>query len=384
MTDRAVAKLQALVRIPDVSHPDPARSTPAPSTRSSTRCARPVPAAARAARAAPASTTTACCSTGPARRRPAGRADGAPRRRARRRGGALAAPALRRRDRRRRRLGPRHARRQGLAGRDLRGRRAAPRARTSRPPQDVWLSFGARRGGLRAGRTGRRRGARSPRRDARGSSSTRAARSRTRPSRASSRRSAVIGVTEKGTTTLELRAEGRGGHASTPAPDGPDRPARAGRSCGWRSARSRPRCPSPTLEMMHRIAPHAPARAAAAVRQRPPAPAAAHPRPARRRRRARRDDAHHRRRHHALRLPRAQRDRLDRPRRRQPPDHGRRHRRLGDSSTSARRSPTTRIRLDVVEANEPSPVSPTDDDAFRLLESTISEVVPGRGARRRT
>lgn len=31
----------------------------------------------------------------------------------------------------------------------------------------------------------------------------------------------VIGVTEKGTTSVELRAEGRGGHASTPARNGP-------------------------------------------------------------------------------------------------------------------------------------------------------------------
>ena len=32
---------------------------------------------------------------------------------------------------------------------------------------------------------------------------------------------AVIGVTEKGTTSLELTVEGRGGHASTPAKFGP-------------------------------------------------------------------------------------------------------------------------------------------------------------------
>ena len=31
----------------------------------------------------------------------------------------------------------------------------------------------------------------------------------------------VIGVTEKGTTTVELVADGRGGHSSTPATDGP-------------------------------------------------------------------------------------------------------------------------------------------------------------------
>jgi carboxypeptidase PM20D1 len=35
-----------------------------------------------------------------------------------------------------------------------------------------------------------------------------------------------------------------------------------------------------------------------------------------------------------------------------------------------------RVRVDVVEAHEPSPVSPTDDDAFRLLEDTIRVVFP--------
>ncbi|HYF71276.1 MAG TPA: M20/M25/M40 family metallo-hydrolase, partial [Nocardioides sp.] len=34
------------------------------------------------------------------------------------------------------------------------------------------------------------------------------------------------------------------------------------------------------------------------------------------------------------------------------------------------------VHVDVVERNEPSPVSPVDDEAFRLLESTIVEVFP--------
>ena len=34
------------------------------------------------------------------------------------------------------------------------------------------------------------------------------------------------------------------------------------------------------------------------------------------------------------------------------------------------------VEIDVIEQNEPSPVSPIDDDAFRLIESTISEVFP--------
>jgi carboxypeptidase PM20D1 len=34
------------------------------------------------------------------------------------------------------------------------------------------------------------------------------------------------------------------------------------------------------------------------------------------------------------------------------------------------------VSIEVVEAGEPSPVSPTDDDAFRLIESMIGEVFP--------
>src|SRR5690349_343856 len=35
-----------------------------------------------------------------------------------------------------------------------------------------------------------------------------------------------------------------------------------------------------------------------------------------------------------------------------------------------------RVQVSVLEAGEPSPVSPTDDDAFRLLEATITEAFP--------
>ena len=34
------------------------------------------------------------------------------------------------------------------------------------------------------------------------------------------------------------------------------------------------------------------------------------------------------------------------------------------------------VNVDVVESNEPSPLSPTDDDAFRLLEATITATFP--------
>jgi carboxypeptidase PM20D1 len=67
----------------------------------------------------------------------------------------------------------------------------------------------------------------------------------------------VVGVTEKGTTSLLLRAEGPGGHASTPAPNGPT--ARIARAVVRLERAPLPaRAPEPTLELVRRIAPHAP------------------------------------------------------------------------------------------------------------------------------
>ena len=91
----------------------------------------------------------------------------------------------------------------------------------SRPAQDVWLSFGcdeevfghAAPDGGRGARAARRPPVVRPRRGRRDRV--------TRRSPASTRRSASIGVTEKGVTSLELAVEGRGGHASTPARNGP-------------------------------------------------------------------------------------------------------------------------------------------------------------------
>lgn len=66
----------------------------------------------------------------------------------------------------------------------------------------------------------------------------------------------VIGVTEKGTTSLELRVEGRGGHASTPARMGPT--ARLARAITRLDRAPMPaRLPEPTLELFRRMAPHA-------------------------------------------------------------------------------------------------------------------------------
>ena len=67
----------------------------------------------------------------------------------------------------------------------------------------------------------------------------------------------VIGVAEKGTTSLELVAEGRGGHASTPARNGPT--ARIARAVVRLDRTPFPAsAPAPTLELLRRLAPHAP------------------------------------------------------------------------------------------------------------------------------
>ncbi|MFC4072882.1 M20/M25/M40 family metallo-hydrolase [Actinoplanes subglobosus] len=67
---------------------------------------------------------------------------------------------------------------------------------------------------------------------------------------------AVIGVTEKGITSLELRVDGRGGHASTPAPLGPTaRLARAITRLDRQPMRAS--APDATVELFRRAAPHA-------------------------------------------------------------------------------------------------------------------------------
>ncbi len=68
---------------------------------------------------------------------------------------------------------------------------------------------------------------------------------------------AVIGVTEKGVTSLRLIAEGRGGHASTPARHGPT--ARIARAVvRLENAPFAASLPAPTRTLMTRLAPHAP------------------------------------------------------------------------------------------------------------------------------
>jgi carboxypeptidase PM20D1 len=67
----------------------------------------------------------------------------------------------------------------------------------------------------------------------------------------------VVGVTEKGTTSLLLTVTGDGGHASTPVPNSP--PIRLARALTrLDKAPMPPRLPAPTVDLFRRMAPHAP------------------------------------------------------------------------------------------------------------------------------
>jgi carboxypeptidase PM20D1 len=67
----------------------------------------------------------------------------------------------------------------------------------------------------------------------------------------------VVGVTEKGIMSILLRVEGRGGHASTPARNGPT--ARLARAITRLDRSPMPTSlPPPTVELFRRLAPHAP------------------------------------------------------------------------------------------------------------------------------
>jgi carboxypeptidase PM20D1 len=67
----------------------------------------------------------------------------------------------------------------------------------------------------------------------------------------------VVGVTEKGVTSLELRVDGRGGHASTPQRNGPTvRLAKALTKLDRHQMAAS--VPEPTIELLRRMAPHAP------------------------------------------------------------------------------------------------------------------------------
>src|SRR3954451_1258876 len=66
----------------------------------------------------------------------------------------------------------------------------------------------------------------------------------------------VVGVTEKGIMSLHLRVAGRGGHASTPARNGPT--VRLARALTRLDRSPMPASlPAPTVELLRRLAPHA-------------------------------------------------------------------------------------------------------------------------------
>ena len=185
---------------------------------------------------------------------------------------------------------------------------------------------------------------------------------------------AVIGVTEKGTTTLELTVEGRGGHASTPARMGPT--ARLARAILRLEKHPLPAStPAPTLELMERLAPHAPLLLkplmANASRVRPlltRALIAAGPESAA-----------------MTRTTIAVTTLSGSPAHNVIASTARAGVNVrvmfGDTVAGVlehmrKTIDDDRVRVDVVEANEPSPVSPYDDEAFGLLEGTIAEVFP--------
>lgn len=69
---------------------------------------------------------------------------------------------------------------------------------------------------------------------------------------------AVVGVAEKGTTTLALTVTGEGGHASVPTRNGPT--VRLARALTRVDALAMPaHLPEPTIELLRRLAPHLPA-----------------------------------------------------------------------------------------------------------------------------
>lgn len=185
---------------------------------------------------------------------------------------------------------------------------------------------------------------------------------------------AVVGVTEKGTTNLELRTEGRGGHSSMPSRM--DTTARLARAILRLENSPFPaRVHAPTLEMLRRVAPYAPA----ALR-----PLVAHA-------------------HRATPL-------LARALVAAGPETAAMTRTTATVTTlsgspalnviasTARAGVNVRVlvgdtvasvvehvrravhddsvTVEVVDPGEPSPVSPTDDDAFRLITATIGELFP--------
>ncbi len=184
---------------------------------------------------------------------------------------------------------------------------------------------------------------------------------------------AVVGVTEKGVTSVELVAEGAGGHASTPAANGPT--ARLARAITALERSPLPaRAPAPTLELLRRLGPQLPAPL------RPVMARADRLAPVLTR---------------VLRAAGAEAAAMVRTTAAVTTLSGSPALNVIASSARAgvnlrvmvgdtvdgvlahvRRTVGDGVRVEVVERNEPSPVSPWDDDAFRLLERITGEVFP--------
>jgi carboxypeptidase PM20D1 len=185
---------------------------------------------------------------------------------------------------------------------------------------------------------------------------------------------AAIGVSEKGTTSVVLKVEGRGGHASTPVRNGPT--ARLARAIVRVDRHPMPAAiPDTTVELFRRLAPHAPLAMRPLMRNaerlRPAltqALVAAGPESAA-----------------MTRTTFATTTLSGSPA-------------LNVIASTARAGINIRVmvgdtvagvvahlrkviadkhvQIEVVEEGEASPVSPVDDDAFRLVESTVRELFP--------
>ena len=184
----------------------------------------------------------------------------------------------------------------------------------------------------------------------------------------------AIGVAEKGTTSVVLTVEGRGGHASTPAKFGPT--ARLARAILRVDRSPMPASvPDTTVELFRRLAAHAP------LPMRPLMRNAERLRPALTR---------------ALVAAGPESAAMTRTTFATTTLSG--SPALNVIASSARAGINVRVMvgdtvadvlahlrktiadkqvgIDVVEEGEPSPVSPVDDDAFRLIESTVAELFP--------
>ncbi|WP_166134565.1 M20/M25/M40 family metallo-hydrolase [Nocardioides ochotonae] len=184
----------------------------------------------------------------------------------------------------------------------------------------------------------------------------------------------VVGVAEKGVTSFALRVEGPGGHASTPSRHGPT--ARLARAI-TRLERSPmpPRVPEPTLELFRRLAAHAPGPLrpvmAHAARVRPVLARvllAAGPEPA----------ALARTTFAVTTLSASPAINVLAATARAGVNA---RIAIGDSVAGVldhvrRAVRDDQVHIDLLEAGEPTPVSPTDDPAFGLIERTITEVFP--------